>query len=216
MDIKTEIAELKSRINILEQQLIELPKELPFEIAPKISEKECSWFEAISYCEFLGNGWRLPTFDELTMIYKSGAEGFDDGFYWSSTKYDNYSIRVLDMSTGYPDDINKSYGGFDVRPVRDLVKSKLPFVIAAKAFEIKTDWDSAVKYVKTLGNGWRLPFLNELDLIYNSENDLVNDCYWSDTGSGDYNVWLQNMSNGNQFRASKVNSSYYVRAIRDI
>ena len=50
-----------------------------------------NWHEAIVACKKLGAGWRLPTKDELNMIYKNREEvgGFANGSYWSSTEYDN-------------------------------------------------------------------------------------------------------------------------------
>ena len=50
-----------------------------------------TWHEAISACKKLGIGWRLPTKDELNMLYENREEigGFANGSYWSSTEYDN-------------------------------------------------------------------------------------------------------------------------------
>ena len=47
-----------------------------------------SWHEAKIACKKLGTGWRLPTKDELYMLYKNREEigGFADNFYWSSTE----------------------------------------------------------------------------------------------------------------------------------
>ena len=47
-----------------------------------------SWDEAKIACKKLGPGWRLPTKDELNMLYKNKEEvgGFANYFYWSSTE----------------------------------------------------------------------------------------------------------------------------------
>ena len=39
-------------------------------------------------CESLGDGWRLPTKDELNILFKGKdvIGGFKDGPYWSSTE----------------------------------------------------------------------------------------------------------------------------------
>jgi hypothetical protein len=215
MDIKTEIAELKSRINILEQQLIELPKEFPFEIAPKISERECKWEDAISYCEFLGHGWRLPYLNELDLIYQTEND-FGDNTYWSDTTSGGIYVWLHNMSNGNQFRDSKVNSRYYVRPIRDLVKSKLPFEIADISTEIKSDWDSAVEYVKRLGNEWRLPSINELDLIYQTENDFGDNTYWTSTEGNGNGAWGQNVSNGNQFNYSKNFGGNYVRPIRNL
>ena len=50
-----------------------------------------NWDEAIVACKKLGTGWRLPTKDELNMLYKNKEEigGFASIYYWSSTEDDN-------------------------------------------------------------------------------------------------------------------------------
>ncbi len=50
-----------------------------------------SWHEAIVACKSLGPGWRLPTKDELNMLYENKEEigGFADNYYWGSTEFGN-------------------------------------------------------------------------------------------------------------------------------
>tara|TARA_R110001599_G_scaffold161376_1_gene349943 strand:- start:59 stop:403 length:345 start_codon:yes stop_codon:yes gene_type:complete len=52
-----------------------------------------NWHEAKIACKKLGTGWRLPTKDELNMLYENKEEigGFSPNYYWSSTEndYDN-------------------------------------------------------------------------------------------------------------------------------
>ena len=52
-----------------------------------------NWDEAIVVCKKLGTGWRLPTKDELNMLYKNKEEigGFAYSTYWSSTEFDFFS-----------------------------------------------------------------------------------------------------------------------------
>jgi len=47
-----------------------------------------NWYEAVEVCKKLGPGWRLPTKDELNMLYKNKEEigGFARYNYWSSTE----------------------------------------------------------------------------------------------------------------------------------
>jgi len=48
-----------------------------------------NWHEAKIACKKLGTGWRLPTKDELNMLYENMEEigGFANNFYWSSTEF---------------------------------------------------------------------------------------------------------------------------------
>ena len=50
-----------------------------------------NWYEAVKACAALGDGWRLPTQDELNILYenKDKIGGFADNFYWSSTENDS-------------------------------------------------------------------------------------------------------------------------------
>ena len=47
-----------------------------------------NWHEAKIACKTLRKGWRLPTKDELSMLYENKEEigGFANYFYWSSTE----------------------------------------------------------------------------------------------------------------------------------
>ena len=47
---------------------------------------EMSWLEGINSCADLGNGWRLPTIEELNFMYtnKDLIKGFTQTTYWSS------------------------------------------------------------------------------------------------------------------------------------
>ena len=49
------------------------------------------WYEAMKACADLGDGWRLPTKDELNVLYenKDKIGGFAGSKYWSSTEHDN-------------------------------------------------------------------------------------------------------------------------------
>lgn len=50
------------------------------------------WKDGIKACKELGDGWRLPTKDELNTLYKNKKKigGFDGGEYWSSTEGEMY------------------------------------------------------------------------------------------------------------------------------
>lgn len=73
--------------------------------------EEMGSIEAEKVCKKLGNGWRLPSLNELKFIYKSSVRqnvaGFDmKRIYWSSTVYTGKippPFISLDFSTGDED-----------------------------------------------------------------------------------------------------------------
>ena len=52
---------------------------------------QMNWDDAVKACASLGPGWRLPTKDELNIIYqnKDKIRGFRDNYYWSSSELGN-------------------------------------------------------------------------------------------------------------------------------
>lgn len=84
-----------------------------------------TWDEAKKSCSELGKGWRLPTIEELNLIYdqlhKSGLGGFKDDetqSYWSNSEVDSESSLVFNFSRGNTESLNKNTKKF-VRAVRD-------------------------------------------------------------------------------------------------
>jgi hypothetical protein len=94
------------------------------------------------------------------------------------------------------------------------------FEIAPKSTEVRLTWEEARMYCFSLNIdgkiGWRLPTNDELDEIYESENDFIDAYYWSSTENYGGGAWAQNMSNGNQNGNVKYGGGFYVRAIRSI
>jgi hypothetical protein len=87
------------------------------------------WKDAIKIQEQLGEGWRLPTLDELELLYRTIGQGatnrgqFVDDLYWSATPYDAYQARLLrfsDGNTSYHYNKNGEYRKFRVRAIRDF------------------------------------------------------------------------------------------------
>jgi|694.fasta_scaffold00172_96 hypothetical protein len=91
--------------------------------------------------------------------------------------------------------------------------------IAPKSTEIKADWTEANLYCSFLEidghRDWRLPTLEELTQIYNSEHDFIDSYYWSAVEVDGWGAWKQGMLHGNQGYNSKDSSSY-VRAVRSL
>ena len=92
------------------------------------------------------------------------------------------------------------------------------FEIAPKSTEIQANWDDARLYCFSLNIdgkvGWRLPTKEELNEIYESENDFEVRWYWSSTEYNGSIAWSQNMDLGYQDLNYKDVGSRYVRAIR--
>jgi hypothetical protein len=84
------------------------------------------WDNANKACQALGDGWRLPTKDELNTLYKNRTRigGFLETFYWSSTEHNSQQAWLQQFSNGI------QYGGYgwgfktqnilNFRAVRDL------------------------------------------------------------------------------------------------
>lgn len=97
----------------------------------------------------------------------------------------------------------------------------MKFEIAPKETEIQANWDDAKLYCSSLNidgkKGWRLPTKEELNTIYNSENNFGSGryCgYWSSTDYVGNAAWVQVLSSTG-FQYDKGNS-FYVRAVRDL
>jgi len=91
------------------------------------------WEAAKAACSSLGKGWRLPTKDELNLLYTNRLfiGGFGEGLYWSSTNgtsgFDldgnemvKYYAWVKSLDDGFEMEIFKTYGEVNVRAVRNL------------------------------------------------------------------------------------------------
>ncbi len=78
-----------------------------------------NWHEAVETCKKLGPGWRLPTKNELNMLYKNRKEigSFALNYYWSSTEFDGNFAWFQNFTNGLQfnyDKLNPIY----VRAVR--------------------------------------------------------------------------------------------------
>ena len=82
------------------------------------------------------------------------------------------------------------------------------------------NWEDAMKTCADLGDGWRLPTNDELNLLYENKGEIggfAGNLYWSSTEGFNNFVWSQSFSNGLQFSySSKKDGSSYVRAVRTI
>jgi hypothetical protein len=81
---------------------------------------EMNWSDAKKKCAGLGAGWRLPTKDELELLYenKISIGGFANNFYWSSTDRASkaWCQNFGNQTADYAPKVNVGY----VRAVRDF------------------------------------------------------------------------------------------------
>ena len=90
--------------------------------------------------------------------------------------------------------------------------------VAQHDFPNRMNWNMAKTACSNLGNGWRLPNINELNQVYLNKKqlrDITDDGYWSSTLKSDTIVLLQYLTLGTQY-ASYSNLTYKARAIRSI
>lgn len=83
---------------------------------------EMNWDDAMKACADLGDGWRLPTKDELNLLYENKEKigGFaNDGGYWSSTETGLSFAWLKDFIDGKPWSFFKTTPIL-VRAVRDI------------------------------------------------------------------------------------------------
>jgi|Laugresp1bdmlbsn_1035097.scaffolds.fasta_scaffold73130_1 hypothetical protein len=91
------------------------------EIAQHDFPKEMDWNEAKKACADIGEGWRLPTKEELNTFYynKEKIGGFAGGSYWSSSENDSHTAWLFYFFNGTAYSTSK-YSARFVRAVRDF------------------------------------------------------------------------------------------------
>ena len=97
-----------------------LEQHLKFEVYPKDLGKH-NWKDAKKVCADLGDGWRLPTREELHVMWlnKESIGGFAAAYYWSSSESTSYDAWSQDFYYGYQGSSFKKYASY-VRAVRAL------------------------------------------------------------------------------------------------
>ena len=95
------------------------------QIADSDLELKFDWKNATVACTAIGDGWRLPSQQELELIYieihKKGKGNFKQDYYWSSNAagYDDTAWYYCFKDKGFSYSVSKSKF-FYVRPVREL------------------------------------------------------------------------------------------------
>ena len=83
-------------------QSVKIP-EIGLEVMTEdLSKSKMGWYQAKKACDSLGDGWRLPTIDELEKIYKFKKKigDFKKNYYWSSTETTNTSAWYIYFRIG--------------------------------------------------------------------------------------------------------------------
>ena len=200
------------------------------------------WFDASNACNNLGEGWRLPDQNELDLIYKNASKiaNLTDNYYWSSFVYDRtISLDVWRQRLGdgqiysaRPDAPNNKHS---VRAVRTDPKATAEsiiqtfgstikfgfFEISQNDFKNPMNWTNAVEACLRLGEGWRLPTKEDLNIIFYMIperfewfplNSFSYNYYW---GAGDgieeikNNTSLKSMSESFKWRPANYTSGQY-------
>jgi serine/threonine protein kinase len=78
-----------------------------------------SWFEGNKACSKIGNGWRLPSLNELRIMFenKDRIGGFSEVEYYWSTEENTIKANVIYFSTGF-ECLRIKQNHIKVRPVR--------------------------------------------------------------------------------------------------
>ena len=91
------------------------------EVAQNDFPNPVNWDDAKKACAELGDGWRLPTKDELDFLNKNKKKigGFAEDFHWSSSEIDNNLVWSQDFGFAMELDSDKEFLCY-VRAVRTL------------------------------------------------------------------------------------------------
>jgi len=94
------------------------------EVAKKDFPNEMNWDDAMAACQNLGNGWRLPSIEELKAIYKQlhtkGKGNFQNKWYWSSSENSDYNAWDFIFMHGGTSNVSFNLNAERVRAVRTL------------------------------------------------------------------------------------------------
>jgi hypothetical protein len=198
------------------------------EIAQYDFPKTMNWSDAKKACSNLGEGWRLPTMSELKFLflYKDDYLSNMRKEYWSSSDLD-YDFAVIPDFNFENDKIPKRKIAYSVRAVRlnkDFYEPIIGTTIKINNFEVaQYDLPKKLNYIdakdgcKDLGEGWRLPTKDELNILYINKNELGNftdNNYWSISTNNGSGAWSQNFFTSFQ-NLILISYSYNVRCIKE-
>lgn len=208
-----------------------------------ISNEKKSWNEVNEYCKQLGKGWFIPSKNQMTTIVErfsfsndkilwtsnegtSGSSNNYAGKQWTNNDYDvakAFEIKTTTTIDLYKTDkadyvIARSLGNcFEI--VKDNLNSAytLGDIIVSKYEMRNLTFNEAKNLCKSLGDGWRLPTIEELEQIKNNgktiEKDLDISFYYSESKTCDDcydSFWGLNLDNGKKIVFDKTS---YLRVL---
>ena len=170
-------------------------------LAKSETEKRLPYAEAVEYCKSLGNGWRLPTIDEMAFISKNFDNNWGDenkslntSPYWTITtdevvvhpknKHFNImgkgrqsiSMGVIAVKNILPNG-KYSTDGYIKYPESNGgiyigdYKNK-KMILSPKSLAMEADvWVESEKYINSL-SGWKVPTKDEWTFIHDNANLL--------------------------------------------
>ena len=205
-------------------------------VAKGIVTGRMNLIDAKKACQDLGEEWRLPDLEELNLIYnnKNGIVGLAEGEYWSSSKARNGKSWCQSISSGdrrgeqYESDIyyeTKHYWPVktyreNVTPLYHTIQQIDMLEITATDFLESFTWEDAKKACTDLGEGWRLPTIDELNILFlnfirkNKISNFENRVYWSSTAYTGSDAWVKDFNDGTQ-GASTKEVKYFVRPVKN-
>jgi hypothetical protein len=162
------------------------------------------WDDANKACAALGDEWRLPTQDELNILYqnKDKIGGFSNNFFWSSTVYsdnmpgyqyfedgrvrrtkkeaNNLNVRAVKTNSAQAAQFEKQYKTIDLND-NDIVKTDKGKKVEA-ASELPPNMANALKRLTNkIDRDYLLKILDKPD-PENKDGDIcgttTTGCYW--------------------------------------
>jgi hypothetical protein len=134
----------------------------------------------------------------------------------TKTNPENQAAAILELGIG---DMYRGGIIFAIDPSNKTGK------IASIEDEGPMTWNNAMTIQEQLGEGWRLPNMDELRLMYrnigqgaDNKGEFADELYWSATPFDDYQARLLRFSDGNasyHFNSSGTHRKFLVRAIQD-
>lgn len=121
--LKQQLDDIQKQIKSLEAKSFIIKRELHFEVYPTDAPKLMTHVEAEEYAKSIGDGWRLPTLEELRLMYDNCDQ--IGGFV---TKFGSGIARWYLTCTGYRDGAAKVFivdfsVGQDCWGFRDLTRT---------------------------------------------------------------------------------------------
>jgi len=114
---------------------------------------------------------------------------------------------VIDGIVYVPKELRKK-----VEPI--IVEKNYKFELHPIISNNELKWDDAVACAKSLGDGWRLPTIEECFIMYNNKV-ITEGVYWSSSESYNTTAWHFYFGNGYALSNYK-HYTYFARAVRSI